>query len=199
MSEHDVHSDSGDANMMAEIGAALSAIFSNEDERVLIMNLRAPHAQIFIDILDQVCILLHTTLVHGLTTLTKTMDSTAHNSRFYAQCLHSLRKICAHTGILPSSCTLSEGLKCESTEALMSGGFADIWRGSYLEKVVALKVLRIHGGSNLRKVKKVVGPIIIYRNPWFTPLPWFPDFLQGDDSLETNVTPKHIAILGYFH
>lgn len=37
----------------------------------------------------------------------------------------------------------------------MSGGFADVWLGRYEGRPVALKVLRIYGRDNLKKVKKV--------------------------------------------
>lgn len=83
------------------------------------------------------------------------MDHTGHAKRFHVQCLHVLRKLCSRTGFLPTSCVLTEGLTRTSTESIMSGGFADIWRGKLKGKHVALKVLRIHGSRNLQKVKKV--------------------------------------------
>ena len=77
------------------------------------------------------------------------------NSRLHAQCLHTLRKLCGRSGTLPTSCMLSEGLEKDGASPRLSGGFADVWLGKYKGRPVALKVLRIYGGDNIKVVRKV--------------------------------------------
>lgn len=131
-------------------------MLSSSEEMKSIMNLEAPDAQIFIDLLDKVCDAVKSSSHRLIPPLVlKTVNCTDDTSVLHAQCLRCLRKLCGRAGLLPSSCVLSEGLSLESTDVLMSGGFADIWRGKLGRKTVALKVLRIRGSSNLQKVKKV--------------------------------------------
>lgn len=58
---------------------------------------------------------------------------------------------------------LSEDLEKDGTEARTSGGFADVWLGKYQGRSVALKVLRIYGGDNVKKVKKVRSKLVCRR------------------------------------
>jgi serine/threonine protein kinase len=83
------------------------------------------------------------------------MDQTESNTQLHSRCLHILRKLCGRAGTLLTGCVLSEGLEKDGKEALTSGGFADIWLGKYKGRAVALKVLRIYGGDNIKLVKKV--------------------------------------------
>jgi hypothetical protein len=55
---------------------------------------------------------------------------------------------------LPTSAILSEGLKKRGNTAVASGGLADIWRGKYRGREVAIKAFRVYKQSeNVKKVR----------------------------------------------
>ncbi|KAL0956192.1 hypothetical protein HGRIS_002350 [Hohenbuehelia grisea] len=113
----------------------LKMIVSSQAEMKKAMKLKDEEAQSFIDLLYSV---------------TTREDPAA---KLHMQCFHALRKLCGRCGTLPSDCSISDGLEKDSDDALLSGGFADVWKGKYKGEPVALKVLRIYGRDNLQKVK----------------------------------------------
>jgi len=132
-------------------------LISSTDELKIITRLKGKDAQSFIDLLDKVIKNHHAYRLQRLNSLLfQTMDQTEPYSRLHAQCLHALRKLCGRSGTLPTVCMLSEDLERDGTEACTSGGFADVWLGKYKGRPVALKVLRIYGGDNIKAVKKVL-------------------------------------------
>jgi hypothetical protein len=66
-----------------------------------------------------------------------------------------LSKLCSRSGLLPSSCRISESIKRVTRNPLFIGGFADVHRGQLGSRDVALKVLRVHGNSSQDSVYKV--------------------------------------------
>jgi hypothetical protein len=72
-----------------------------------------------------------------------------------------LRKCVGTWGVLPTSHTLSDKIKVTSDGPHASGGFADVWIGTYKGQGVAIKALRTRGADDLVKVKKVCGASII--------------------------------------
>jgi len=75
--------------------------------------------------------------------------------KFFRECVHALRKISGHTGMLPASYVLVEGLTKQGNVPAASGGFADVWVGSYSEGVVAIKSLRVYRGDDQEMLKKI--------------------------------------------
>jgi len=65
-----------------------------------------------------------------------------------------LRKHLRHKMMLPSSHMLSNGLDKSGNTPVASGGFADVWKGSYYDRIVAIKALRIYNNDDLRKFKR---------------------------------------------
>ncbi|EIN13116.1 kinase-like protein [Punctularia strigosozonata HHB-11173 SS5] len=61
-----------------------------------------------------------------------------------------LSRLCKRCGLLPSSCCISEVLQRITRDPLFTGGFADVYRGQLGSRDVALKVLRVFGGSSGR-------------------------------------------------
>ncbi|KAF5345362.1 hypothetical protein D9758_008509 [Tetrapyrgos nigripes] len=125
-----------------ELKEPLSILLSSREEAQALLSLKDRQATNFLDLLD------------------KMMDFVEPTSALYLQCLRRLRRLCGVFGALPSSCVLNSEKQLEktSTEALLSGGFADIWRGKYEERDtvidVAIKVLRIYGKENLQVVRQ---------------------------------------------
>jgi hypothetical protein len=66
-----------------------------------------------------------------------------------------LRKLCGHAAILPTSHTLTDGLKKSGEFAKAGGGFAEVWEGTYRGRKVAIKALRTYATDEVLKVKKV--------------------------------------------
>ena len=64
-------------------------------------------------------------------------------------------RLCSLAGQVPTSYILSTGLKKAEVEACAAGGFADVYRGSYNELEVALKVVRVAGKRNIKRAHKV--------------------------------------------
>jgi hypothetical protein len=142
-----------------ELKEPLTILLSSREEAQALMNLKGRQATSFLDLLDRVTYISLELWPH-LTELRKMMDFVEPTSALYSQCLRRLRRLCGAFGDLPSSCMLnSEKLERTSPEALLSGGFADIWKGTYKESDtvtnVAIKVLRIYGKDNLQIVKQV--------------------------------------------
>ena len=72
-----------------------------------------------------------------------------------AASLRALGSICSATTQLPHTTILSDGLKKCGNIAVASGGFTDIWRGSYRAKDVALKAFRTYPIQDLKEAEKV--------------------------------------------
>ncbi|OCH86489.1 kinase-like protein [Obba rivulosa] len=75
--------------------------------------------------------------------------------KLWRQSLDLLRTLCARNGICPSSFTLPEqSLQKLSDRPIASGGFADVWKGTYHDNDVAIKVWRLHGRDITSSVLK---------------------------------------------
>ena len=66
----------------------------------------------------------------------------------------SLRRLAGTHGRLPDSMMVTEKIEVEE-EILASGGFADVRRGRYLGRLVAVKTLRVAAQDDLPKIRKV--------------------------------------------
>lgn len=67
------------------------------------------------------------------------------------QCLRPLYRTCGRHAILPR--TLKIPICYDKTsDALYSGGYADVWKGEYCGRDVAVKVIRTYSNSDLRKI-----------------------------------------------
>ena len=54
-----------------------------------------------------------------------------------------LKRMCRAHARLPSSYVIKDGIKAEGSRACALGGAADVWKGHYGGKLVAIKSLRI--------------------------------------------------------
>ena len=67
----------------------------------------------------------------------------------------ALRKLCSEWGILPTSYTLTDDLEASKNGPSTQGGFADICRGRYKDREVAIKILRTYLADDPATVTKV--------------------------------------------
>jgi len=100
-------------------------------------SLKGHEALAFIDILDSA------------------LENMQPDSDLYRKGLRALRKICGQTRLLPTTHMLADGLEKSGDMPAASGGFADVWRGTYNGRQVAIKALRIYNTDDLQQVKKL--------------------------------------------
>jgi hypothetical protein len=68
-----------------------------------------------------------------------------------------LRKTCADFGILPTSYRLDDDqIKKLSGVPFASGGYSDVWRGSYKGENVSIKAFRVYTSDNIKQFTKVL-------------------------------------------
>ena len=69
----------------------------------------------------------------------------------------ALRKACSEVGILPDSYYLNTSqIKKLNDVPFASGGYSDVWRGSYLEENVSIKAFRVYTTDNIENLTKVL-------------------------------------------
>ena len=67
----------------------------------------------------------------------------------------ALSKLCSRYGALPESCKLTDHLEKTSELAHASGGLADVYRGRYGNRTVAIKALRMCETDDHKKMQTV--------------------------------------------
>ena len=65
-----------------------------------------------------------------------------------------MRRLAAIHGRFPESMTIAEEIKV-SDNVLAFGGFADIRTGTYMGRLVAVKIVRVARQDNFLKIRKV--------------------------------------------
>ena len=69
----------------------------------------------------------------------------------------ALRKTCGEVGILPTSYHLDDKqVKKLNDVPFASGGYSDVWRGSYGEENVSIKAFRVYTTDNIKYLTKVL-------------------------------------------
>jgi hypothetical protein len=67
------------------------------------------------------------------------------------KCLRSLYRTCGRLTLLPRALKIFVHYD-RTSNALYRGGFADVWKGEYCGRDVAVKVVRTYSNDNLQKV-----------------------------------------------
>lgn len=70
------------------------------------------------------------------------------------KCLKLLYRTCGHHALLPSTLEVPVCFD-QTSNALYRGGYADVWKGRYCAKDVAVKVIRTYSNDDLIKIMKV--------------------------------------------
>jgi len=72
----------------------------------------------------------------------------------------TLHKLCELCDILPSSHVISDALNREDNEPKYSGGFADVYQGTYKGELVAIKSLRVQYARDWTTFRRVHSRIL---------------------------------------
>ncbi|KAF9790923.1 kinase-like domain-containing protein [Thelephora terrestris] len=117
----------------SSLSSLVEAVFAWEDAGDAIHRLSRDDAQTFIDVIDEA------------------LDRPDLSPLARKECLRPLYRTCGRHAILPR--TLKIPICYDRTsDALYSGGYADVWRGEYHGQDVAVKVIRTYSNSDLRKI-----------------------------------------------
>jgi hypothetical protein len=105
----------------------------NKDESDAIRCLLGDDAQAFIDVIDE------------------TLDMPDLLPWTRQKCLKSLYRTCGRHALLPRALNIPVCYD-RTGVALFRGGFADVWKGEYRGRAVAVKVIRTYSNSDLQKI-----------------------------------------------
>jgi len=140
-----------------ELPSLIEVIFSSQDESDTIRRLLGDDVQAFVDVMDEAC---STSTRHREPVSIETdinmfchqaLDRPDISPQTREHCLRTLCKLCGRHALLPT--TLKTPISFERTgDALYRGGFADVWKGEYRGRDVAVKVIRIYSNSELQRV-----------------------------------------------
>lgn len=80
-----------------------------------------------------------------------------------SRCFQGLVKLCGEYGVLPET-YLIPGFKIvkEGTKSASTGGFSDVWKGSYEKETVAIKVIKYFTEDGIQTIRKVGRPGISF-------------------------------------
>jgi len=150
-----------------ELIPLVETMFTSRDEVWMIRDLRGDDAQAFADVMQEVrsvplfttCDLItpHPLWVYSFRTSTsvrQAMDLPDLSPRLRSQCLRSLWQVCACNALLPRSLQIPFCYN-RLDDPLYSGGYADVWKGEYQGRPVAVKVPRLYSTSDFSKITSV--------------------------------------------
>lgn len=142
-------------DMSEVVESCLRAAFSTKTDRKRITEMTGADAQSFIDLLDEV-MLSAGSVSRPFADLrfAQVADGFEADESFSRACYRVLSKLCGHTGLLPTSFILSDGLSKYADRPVSGGGFSDLYIGRFNDVEVALKSLRVFG-ENFQMVQKV--------------------------------------------
>jgi len=150
-----------------DVISLIGAVFESKAELQLISGLRGDDTQTFIDVIHQVG--LHALSLPGCGLITfaigyfafelspsaeQALDLRDLPLRLRRKCLSTLCKICGRRGLLPRSLQIPLCYDRSDTP-LYRGGYADVWKGEYQGRHVAVKVLRVYSTSDFDKITNV--------------------------------------------
>ena len=99
--------------------------------------------------------------------------------------------MCGQHALLPRALKITAQYD-RTRDALYRGGFADVWKGEYDGREVAVKVLRTYSDSDLQKITGV--GCLLRSLPYANPLTvHFAEVLQGSCDVEIPSTSKRPA------
>jgi len=111
----------------------IEAIFLTDDGCESIRSLVGEDAQTFIDVMDEA------------------LDGPGLSPWTRKKCLKSLYKMCGRHALLPRALKITACYD-RASDALYRGGYADVWKGEYCGRDIAVKVLRTYSNSDLQKI-----------------------------------------------
>ena len=150
-----------------EVTSLIEEIFASKDEVKAIRDLRGDDAQAFIDVIHGVRSELFFPRAHSDYPSSSTpslpnpppsadqaLDLPDLQPQLRRICLSVLCRICGFQALLPRSLQIPFCYNRLDTP-LYRGGFADVWKGEYQGRHVAVKVLRVYSTSEFVKITRV--------------------------------------------
>ena len=86
---------------------------------------------------------------------TQALDGLGPSSAAFRKCLRELRSICGATGMLPTSYALPPHLLDVGPTPFASGGYGDVYKGTFDGRKVCIKRLRVYLKDGPQKAAKV--------------------------------------------
>lgn len=148
----------------SQIVRTISSIFNAPDYHQLLSTFqgdatRPPpeNAIKFVNALDKACFLSSNRLLsHQELPLVQALGYDDGLPETKSKLHRALRKTCAEVGILPSSYYLDNNQMSKVNDVpFASGGYSDVWRGSYKGGDVSIKAFRVYTTDNIRQLTKV--------------------------------------------
>ena len=137
-----------------QVISLIKAIFTSKDEVAMIRDLRGDDAQTFVDVVNEVCSFVFFGPFKLSPSVGQALDLPDLHPLLRGRCLRALYRICGRHGLLPRSLQ-TPPCHDRSGAPLYRGGFADVWRGEYQGRNVAVKVLRLYSTSDAVKIRFV--------------------------------------------
>ena len=106
--------------------------------------------------------------------------------------MSAIVKLSKNSGLYPE-CLILRGVQKLGQDAVAGGSFGDIWKGDVGGHMIAIKVMRIFGASNIEKVLKVCYFVLCTRGIHLSAL-LIGIFVRGG-LVATTIPSKHFAIL----
>lgn len=142
---------------LAEI--CLSGLLLPDSQFKSLVNVRGADAQNIANLLFEVCPLIHHQASASFKLIARPpaqASQSSHERRTRRRIERALRKLCGRAGTLPTAFYLSkEALIRTSSSPVACGGFADVYEGTFMDKRVAMKVLRVFRGEKVTKTREV--------------------------------------------
>ncbi|KAF9788667.1 kinase-like domain-containing protein [Thelephora terrestris] len=124
--------------------------------------LAGPEAQRVVDFINQVCD-DSSILIGPADSIVEAIDSPQLTESLRKKALHALCKLCDSCQLLPIECVLGDEL-VETKIQIGSGGFADVWGGTYGGMQVAVKRLRFRESDNFKKIyRRFCKEVVIWK------------------------------------
>ena len=118
----------------------------------------------------------------------QTLNSTELSPSTRKKTLRLLYRTCGHHAIIPSTLTVLVDYD-RTDDALYRGGYADVWKGEYRGREVAVKVIRLYSRDVLKNVINVCHRCyLVSPHPMLTTL--CAEILQGGRNVDIPSTSK---------
>jgi len=153
---------------LQEIAPLIETTFTSQDGVKTINDLHGDEAQAFIDLIHKVRPSIRSFSRHGLIffvlfdsfafelspSIYQALDLPELPPQLRRKCLNALCRVCGRLALLPRSLQLPHCYNPQHTP-LYRGGYADVWKGKYQDRPVAVKILRVYSTSDFEKIMRV--------------------------------------------
>jgi hypothetical protein len=133
-------------------------LIQNDDEDQYLYSLQGSELTRLVDFLDGVRPPPSVSFPPLTTQTLQALDVIPITDDVSRRCLHKLQAICGRHKILPSSYNIFGDLTINDDDPVASGGFSDVWEGTYDGKKVCIKRLRITQQTR-QVIEKVCVPV----------------------------------------